>query len=86
MRARSKGEQDLRALIPGDDPITAEQRGVIERYLGSVASFAGDADEAVRHFQAGRDAVAAMLPDAPGLKRVYLALAGVAGGRAHAPG
>ena len=74
MRARTKGEQDLRALIPGDDPITAEQRGVIERYLGSVASFAGDADEAVRHFQAGRDAVAAMLPDAPGLKRVYLAL------------
>src|SRR5262245_66553546 len=53
VRARQKGEQDLRTLIPGDDPITAEQRGVIERYLGSVASFTGDADEAVRHFQAG---------------------------------
>jgi FG-GAP-like repeat/ASPIC and UnbV len=74
VRARKKGEQDLRTLIPGDDPITAEQRGVIERYLGSVASFTGEADEAVRHFQAGRDAVAAMLPDAPGLKKVYLAL------------
>jgi hypothetical protein len=73
-RARLAGETELRGLIPGDDPFTAERRAGFERYLGSVASFTGDADRAVEHFRAGRDALARALRDAPELKARYLSL------------
>ena len=73
-RARQAGESELRGLIPGDDPFTAERKAGFERYLGSVASFTGDADLAVAHFRAGRDALARALPDAPELRERFLAL------------
>jgi hypothetical protein len=73
-RARQTANMGIRGLIPGDDPFTAERRAVFERYLGSVASFTGENDVAVKHFEAGRDVVAPMLEEAPSLQRVYLAL------------
>jgi hypothetical protein len=73
-RARDFARNGLRSLIPGEDPMTAERQAAFERYLGSVASFTGETDLAVKHFQAGRDAILKMLPDAPGLKRPYLPL------------
>ena len=73
-RAQYAGTSQLRGVVPGDDPYTAERRAVFERYLGSVASFTGDADTAVAHFQSGRDAVLAVLADAPSLKSRYLTM------------
>jgi hypothetical protein len=74
-RARVAARMGIRGLLPGaDDPFTAERRAVWERYLGSVASFTGETELAVKHFQAGRDVMAPFLDDAPSLKRVYLAL------------
>jgi FG-GAP-like repeat/ASPIC and UnbV len=73
-RARDFARSGLRTLVPGDDPITAERTGAFERYLGSVASFTGENDLAAKHFLTGRDALLRMLPDAPSLKRPYLAL------------
>ena len=55
-------------------PYTAERQAVFERFLGSVASFTGDVDTAVAHFQSGRDAVSRVLPDAPSLNPRYLAM------------
>jgi hypothetical protein len=74
VRARDFADSGLKALLPGDDPMTAERQSGFERYLGSVASFTGETDLAARHFGAGRDAILKMLPDAPGLERVYLPL------------
>ena len=73
-RARIFARTGLRGLIPGEDPMTAERQASYERYLGSVASFTGETDLAATHFQAGRDAILKMLPDAPSLKRAYLPL------------
>ena len=73
-RARDFARAGLRSLVPGEDPMTAERQGALERYLGSVASFTGENELAAEHFLAGRDAVLKMLPDAPSLKRVYLPL------------
>jgi hypothetical protein len=73
-RARIAGTTQLRSLVPGDDPYTAERQAVFERFLGSVASFTGDVDTAVAHFQSGRDAVSRVLPDAPSLNPRYLAM------------
>jgi hypothetical protein len=73
-RARDYAQAGLRSLIPGEDPMTAERRAVLERYLGSVDSFAGESDAAVAHFLAGRNAAASLLEEAPSLRRTYLQL------------
>ena len=60
-RARDATERSIRALIPGDDPMTAEQRGALERYMGAVASFSGDFDAAAKAFDLGRSALQSQL-------------------------
>ncbi len=73
-RARDSASAGLHSLIPGVDPMTADRRAVYERALGSIASFAGEAGTATQHFRNGRDALAAMLEEAPDLEGAYLRL------------
>ena len=73
-RAREAASGALQSLIPGVDPMMAERRAVYERALGSIASFTGDPALAAQHFRNGRDALAAVLADAPDLEDTYLAL------------
>src|SRR3954451_7540265 len=45
-RARDFARAGLRSLVPGEDPMTAERQGALQRYLGSVASFTGENEQA----------------------------------------
>ena len=62
-RARQLGEQELATYGNGRDPITDARRADLQRYLGAVATFTGDIDTALKHFERGRSALAPYLED-----------------------
>jgi hypothetical protein len=72
--ARTSAQQGLRALPDGRDPITDERRAVLYRQLGAVASFEGDMAEALKQFDAGREALAPYPKEYPDLAAKWLAL------------
>jgi hypothetical protein len=78
-QARRLAEDALRSLPVGRDPVTDEQRAALERRLGAVASFTGDMKLALRHFEAGRDALTPYVKDYADLRMRWLSLEEAAG-------
>src|SRR6478736_3475769 len=72
--ARKKGTDALSMIVAGHDPITDEQRANVYRLLASVDSFEGKVNDAAKHFDAARDALAPYLKDYPDLSKKYAML------------
>ena len=77
--ARASAEIPLRGLLLDDDPVSNERKSVHLRRLGSVATYVGDIEEALRQFRIGRDALASWVDDYPDLRSRYLAFEEILG-------
>jgi hypothetical protein len=74
LSARRRGEAALAKVDEWSDPVTDEQRARVNRALASVAAFSGDIAGAVRHLQAGREALARHVGAYPDLQPSFLGL------------
>jgi hypothetical protein len=72
--ARTAAQQALRALPDGRDPITDERRAALFRQLGAVASFEGAMVDALKQFDAGREALAPYAEEYPDLAAKWAVL------------
>jgi hypothetical protein len=70
--ARSGAELGLRGLMLDDDPFSNERRASFLRRLGAVATYVGEVDDAVKHFQASRDALAKWVGEYPDLQPAFM--------------